>query len=192
MKKIIALALSALFAFGLLTACGNGGNQPSGSSQPSGSDNVKEYTVGICNYVDDASLNQIVDNIKSQLETIGNEKGVKVNIEYDNCNADATVFTGFLYDMWSGTYMPMSYVIDFGEADGISNAMLSGKEPEVNFEQGRLHVKGELKHVRLYDTAGRIVAEGASELYTRILPGCYIIRTEDSEGNVWAERVQVK
>ena len=108
------------------------------------------------------------------------------------CNADATVFTGFLYDMWSGTYMPMSYVIDLGEADGISNAMLSGKEPEVNFEQGRLHVKGELKHVRLFDTAGRIVAEGASELNTRILPGCYIIRTEDSEGNVWAERVQVK
>ena len=89
MKKIIALALSALFAFGLLSACGNGGNQPSGPSQPSGSDNVKEYTVGICNYVDDASLNQIVDNIKSQLETIGNEKGVKFNIEYDNCNADA-------------------------------------------------------------------------------------------------------
>lgn len=91
MKKIIALALSALFVFGLLSACGNGGNQPSGPSQPSGSDNVKEYTVGICNYVDDASLNQIVDNIKSQLETIGNEKGVKFNIEYDNCNADANL-----------------------------------------------------------------------------------------------------
>lgn len=108
------------------------------------------------------------------------------------CNADASVFTGFLFDMWSGSYMPTSYVLDFGEADGIAKAMLSGKEPEVNFEKGRLHVKGELKHVRLYDTAGRIVAEGASELNTRILPGCYIIRTEDSEGNVWAERVQVK
>ncbi|MDO4493885.1 MAG: ABC transporter substrate-binding protein [Clostridia bacterium] len=51
----------------------------------------KTYKVGICNYVDDASLNQIVDNIKARLETIGTEKGVKFEILYDNCNADATV-----------------------------------------------------------------------------------------------------
>ncbi|MCD8088865.1 MAG: ABC transporter substrate-binding protein [Oscillospiraceae bacterium] len=49
------------------------------------------YKVGICNYVDDASLNQIVENIQTQLETLGEEYGVTFEISYDNCNADATV-----------------------------------------------------------------------------------------------------
>jgi putative ABC transport system substrate-binding protein len=49
------------------------------------------YTVGICNYVDDASLNQIVDNIKDRLNEIGTEKNVTFNVNYDNCNADANV-----------------------------------------------------------------------------------------------------
>lgn len=52
---------------------------------------IQTFKVGICNYVDDASLNQIVDNIKSQLETIGSENNVKFEIEYDNCNADPNV-----------------------------------------------------------------------------------------------------
>ena len=52
---------------------------------------VQTFKVGICNYVDDASLNQIVENIKSQLETLGKENNVKFEIEYDNCNADPNV-----------------------------------------------------------------------------------------------------
>lgn len=123
MKKIIALALSALFAFGLLSACGNGGNHPSGPSQPSGSDNVKEYTVGICNYVDDASLNQIVDNIKSHLETIGNEKGVKFNIEYDNCNADANLMNQII-----SNFMADEVALMVGVATPVAMAMQSATE----------------------------------------------------------------
>ena len=52
---------------------------------------VQTFKVGICNYVDDASLNQIVDNIESQLEQLGKENNVKFEIEYDNCNADPNV-----------------------------------------------------------------------------------------------------
>ena len=52
---------------------------------------VNTFKVGICNYVDDASLNQIVENIESQLETLGKENNVKFEIQYDNCNADANV-----------------------------------------------------------------------------------------------------
>ena len=47
------------------------------------------YTIGICNYVDDASLNQIVENIEDRLQEIGEEEGVSFEISYDNCNADA-------------------------------------------------------------------------------------------------------
>ena len=51
------------------------------------------YTVGICNYVDDASLNQIVENIQERLAEIGEEQGVTFEISYDNCNADANVLS---------------------------------------------------------------------------------------------------
>lgn len=82
MKKIIALALTVLIALSCLTACGKA---------PSGTEVGKEIKVGICNYVDDASLNQIVDNIQSRLKEIGEEKGVTFNVSYDNCNADANL-----------------------------------------------------------------------------------------------------
>lgn len=49
------------------------------------------YTIGICNYVDDASLNQIVENINARLAGIESEQGITINVKYDNCNADANV-----------------------------------------------------------------------------------------------------
>ena len=51
---------------------------------------AKVYKVGICNYVDDASLNQIVENIQAQLAASETDD-VKFEVLYDNCNADATV-----------------------------------------------------------------------------------------------------
>ena len=49
------------------------------------------YTIGICNYVDDASLNQIVENINARLAEIESEQGITIEVKYDNCNADANV-----------------------------------------------------------------------------------------------------
>ncbi|WP_316518572.1 ABC transporter substrate-binding protein [Neglectibacter sp. CSJ-5] len=49
------------------------------------------YTIGICNYVDDASLNQIVENINARLAEIESGQGITINVKYDNCNADANV-----------------------------------------------------------------------------------------------------
>lgn len=49
------------------------------------------YTIGICNYVDDASLNQIVENINARLAEIESEQGITINVKYDNCNTDANV-----------------------------------------------------------------------------------------------------
>ncbi|MDO5135474.1 MAG: ABC transporter substrate-binding protein [Eubacteriales bacterium] len=56
------------------------------------------YKVGICNYVDDASLNQIVDNIQERLSELEEEKGVTFEISYDNCNADANVMEQIITD----------------------------------------------------------------------------------------------
>lgn len=49
------------------------------------------YKIGICNYVKDASLDQIVENIEAQLTAIGEEQGVKFEILSENCMADAAV-----------------------------------------------------------------------------------------------------
>ena len=43
--------------------------------------------------MDDASLNQIVENIENQLKTLGDQNGVNFEIMYDNCNADANVMS---------------------------------------------------------------------------------------------------
>ena len=82
LKRVLTLALAALLALSLF-ACGK--------KADGGAEDTKTYKVGICNYVDDASLNQIVDNIKTQLAAIGQEKGVTFEISYDNCNADSAV-----------------------------------------------------------------------------------------------------
>lgn len=59
---------------------------------------AETYKVGICNYVDDASLNQIVDNLEKRLEEIGEEQGTEFEILYDNCNADANVMEQIISD----------------------------------------------------------------------------------------------
>ena len=56
------------------------------------------YKVGICNYVDDASLNQIVSNIKYELDQIGKEERVAFDIYYDNANADSNVLNQIISD----------------------------------------------------------------------------------------------
>ena len=97
MKKLIALLMALCLVFAL-TACGAKTEQPAAddAAEPAADAAADEadgavYKVGICNYVDDASLNQIVENIQAQLEAIGAENGVEFEILYDNCNADANV-----------------------------------------------------------------------------------------------------
>ncbi|MCQ2447591.1 MAG: ABC transporter substrate-binding protein [Oscillibacter sp.] len=89
MKKLMSLVLSAALALSLAACSGNKAETPA----PSTSDEVEStvYKVGICNFVDDASLNQIVENIEAQLDSIGKANNVTFDISYDNCNADAAV-----------------------------------------------------------------------------------------------------
>ena len=82
MKKFIVLLLSALL-LSTLCACAK--------ETPNETTDNPSYTIGICNYVDDASLNQIVANIENRLKEISDTNNVTINILYDNCNADANV-----------------------------------------------------------------------------------------------------
>ena len=96
-KKIVSIVMAAVMTASLCACSGADSSTASTAAEESAAQETSaegaSYTVGICNYVDDASLNQIVDSIEAQLETIGNEKNVKFNIEYDNCNADSNVMS---------------------------------------------------------------------------------------------------
>lgn len=87
-KKLLALLLAAATVLSL-GACGNSGS--GASSAASSASSKKTFKIGICNYVDDASLNQICENIQTQLKKIGDEKGVTFDVKLENCNADANV-----------------------------------------------------------------------------------------------------
>ena len=108
MKKILALILVALMTVSMFAACGAktetaaSASTDAAASAPAAEEEAPaassetdasgaSYTIGICNYVDDASLNQIVENINARLAEIESEQGITINVKYDNCNADANV-----------------------------------------------------------------------------------------------------
>ena len=98
MKKILALLMTAVMVISL-AACGSSTTASTASASETQTEAAADtegaetsvYKIGICNYVDDASLNQIVENIEARLETLGAEYNVTFEISYDNCNADAAV-----------------------------------------------------------------------------------------------------
>lgn len=77
MKKAMALVLSLIMVFSMVSLAS--------------AEDAKTYTIGICNLVDDASLNQIIQNIRERLAEISEEKGVQFEILEQNCNLDASV-----------------------------------------------------------------------------------------------------
>ena len=84
MKKAMALVLSLMMILSLVSLA---------SAEGAGS-----YKIGICNFVDDASLNQIIQNIRGRLAEIEQEKGVTFEIKEDNCNLDGSVMQQIIAD----------------------------------------------------------------------------------------------
>lgn len=78
MKKLLVCMLLIVCMFGC-------------SSKEETVDDTLAFKIGLCNYVDDASLNQIVENIKAELKDAENRNGIKIEIIEDNANADAVV-----------------------------------------------------------------------------------------------------
>ena len=78
-KRIIVLAVLIAAVFSVFAG---GNKEENGSSS---------YKIGLCNYVDDASLNQICENIKKGISDIENKYDVKIEVLEDNCNADSNV-----------------------------------------------------------------------------------------------------
>jgi len=81
------------------------------------------YKIGICNYVDDASLNQIVDNLEARLDELAEELGVTFDYDYDNCQADSTVMNQIIAD-----FMADNVDLMVGVATPVAMAMQAATE----------------------------------------------------------------
>ncbi|MEI3138558.1 MAG: ABC transporter substrate binding protein [Lachnospiraceae bacterium] len=62
---------------------------------------AEDYKVGIVQYVDDASLNQITENIEKELDAKGEELGVTFNYAdyFSNAQADSSVLNRIFTDL---------------------------------------------------------------------------------------------
>lgn len=112
-RKLAAMiaAISLLLS---LPGCGSAGKSDGGGTV---------YKVGICNYVDDASLQQIVGNMVNRLEAIEAERGVTVEIILDNCNADAAVMNQII-----ANFVAEEVDLMVGVATPVAMAMQSAAE----------------------------------------------------------------
>ena len=99
------------------------------------------YKVGICNYVDDASLNQIAANILDRLDAIGLEKGVAFDVRYDNCNADPAVMNQIIanfiangVDLMVGVATPVAMAMQAATEDNRIPVVFSAVSDPVGAE----------------------------------------------------------
>ncbi|MBQ9438728.1 MAG: ABC transporter substrate-binding protein [Lachnospiraceae bacterium] len=101
-KRTPAIILGMAVAALALSACGASGASSSGASASGSSEGAeKTYKVGIVQYVDDASLNQIQNAIQAELDKKGSELGVSFDYaDYTkNGQADSTVLNQIAADL---------------------------------------------------------------------------------------------
>ena len=122
MKKLNLKHITALAAAGAMTISLTACTQTGGDTGQQSADGTV-YKVGICNYVDDASLNQIVENIQARLTALGEEKGVTFQVELENCNADATVLNQII-----ANFMADGVDLMVGVATPVATAMQAATE----------------------------------------------------------------
>lgn len=97
-KKLLACLMGTAMTLSL-AACGGSADDAGSATQTD--DSGKTYKVGIVQYVSHASLDQISDNIKAELDEKGKELGVTFDYEpyFQNGEGDATVINQIATDL---------------------------------------------------------------------------------------------
>ena len=113
MKKLLALIMALAMVLSL-AACGSSDSSDDTSEEEETTEEETEeeeeeatveegteYKVAIVNYVDDASLNQIVENLEEELDAQSEELGVTFNYEdyYSNAQGDSSVLNQIAIDV---------------------------------------------------------------------------------------------
>lgn len=99
-KKLISMFMIMTMVAACFAGCGGKTADNKNEGADSEADG-KVYKVGIIQYVDDASLNQIVDNLEKELDAIAEEKGVTFNYKdyYYNGQADSTTINQIVTEL---------------------------------------------------------------------------------------------
>ena len=87
-KRLFSMFMVSLMAGAMMIGCGDKTTDGKDAKTEVASD-AQTYKVGIIQYVDDASLNQIVDSLEKQLDVLAEEKGVTFEYEDYYCNGQA-------------------------------------------------------------------------------------------------------
>ncbi|MCR4695489.1 MAG: ABC transporter substrate-binding protein [Pseudobutyrivibrio sp.] len=109
-KKFLSMLMIASVTVATFAACGSSDsakNEKENAAEETVEDTTggaadgKVYKVGIVQYVDDASLNQIVDNLEKRLDELAEEKGVTFEYEdyYYNGQADSTTINQIVTEL---------------------------------------------------------------------------------------------
>ncbi len=99
-KRIFSLCMVAMMACAMMFGCGKESTSGKKAKAPASAEG-QTYKVGIVQYVDDASLNQIVSNLESRLDELSDEKGCKFEYEdyYYNGQADSTTINQIVTEL---------------------------------------------------------------------------------------------
>lgn len=99
-NKVLAGLLTVVMATAMMAGCGSSGDNSTESAESDAADGTV-YKVGIVQYVDDASLNQIEKAIEAELDAKGEELGVTFDYaDYTfNGQADSTVLNQIAADL---------------------------------------------------------------------------------------------
>ena len=148
MKKTLKTITASVLAFGMaatLAACGSSSTATTEASSEEAATEAESteevgaaetadgasYKIGICNYVDDASLNQIYENIEAQLKVLGEQEGVTYEISYDNCQADSNVLNQIITNFQDAEKVDLMVGIATPVAMAMQSATEDSKIPVV-------------------------------------------------------------
>lgn len=90
MKKLVSILLALALALAGLTGCA-GGAQNSASTAASGAETV--YKVGILQFVQHPSLDEITATVDARLQQLAAQNGVRIEVEIQNAQGDMTNIT---------------------------------------------------------------------------------------------------
>ena len=90
MKKMIALILSLVMTLSL-AACGS--SAPAATEAPAADAAAETFKVAIIQQLDHSSLDEIRNAIEAQLNSLAAEKGIAIEISYDNGQNDTSMLT---------------------------------------------------------------------------------------------------
>ncbi len=92
MRKVLSVMLSAAVCAGMLAGCSSGSSSSAaGSSQGAGSSaDGASYTVGLIQYMEHTSLDEIRTALEQRLQSQAEAAGISVEIEVQNAQGDPT------------------------------------------------------------------------------------------------------